>query len=167
MKFFKKINRGVVFTLVVLSLVIVYVCVLGVNHYLMGEEASGFVSSFFRAEEDWRSIPENFRQDSNAYIKSIENDVKKYFANENVYEFYIKNVILSQYEKNTFYTEEECQYKSFATYVNKYDGELLEISVYTEMGVETYDIYMTLCEDDSELKIASLAQPYGADFSIQ
>ena len=167
MGFFKKINRGFALTLVILSVVIVYVCVLGLHHHVLNKKSAAFVASFFEADGDWRSIPEEFRQDSNAYIKSIEEDVRKYFDNENVYKYYINNAILSQYEENNFLEEDECEYKTFETYGSKYDGELFVINVYAEFGAESHDLYLTLRESDAELKIVSFAQPYGDEFSIE
>ena len=84
-----------------------------------------------------------------------------------MYKYYIDNAILSQYEKNHFLEENECEYKTFETYDSKYDGELYEINVYAELGAESHDLYLTLRESDAELKIVSIAQPYGDEFSIE
>ena len=168
MKFLKKINRGAVLFLVVITLVIMYICVLIGKHNKLDNQAAVFMDSFFKAEEDWKSIPEDFRSDSDAYIKTIEKDVKKYFDNESVYEYYIKDAIISQYESNKFLAQEECVYKFFEIDNSKYDGELLEIDLYFSIGKDSdndYDYYtdeikITLRESDSGLKIVSFAEYY-------
>lgn len=173
MRIFKRINRGLILTLVILCFVFVHICVLAAKHDRLEKESASFIAAFFKAEENWKSIPEEFRQDSDEYIKSIEQEAKMYFDNEKVYEYYIKDVILSQYESGKFLKQEECEYSMFETYGSNYDGELLQVSVFVGIGSEIASNYssdnftITLKESDSGLKIVSFAQPFSNEYSIE
>ena len=170
MKIFKKVNRGLVLTLAILTIVIVYICVLTLKHNNLEKESAVFLTSFFKADEEWRSIPEEFRKDADAYVKSIEKEARAYFADERVYEYYINDAILSQYKSNKFLKQEECEYSMFESYESNYDGELLRVRVFVEIGGETEQFFatdnldITLKESDTGLKIVSFARPFAGEY---
>lgn len=47
----------------------------------------------------WKVIPEEYRDDYAGYVKKIEPEVRRYFAEDGAYEYYIENNIHEQYRK--------------------------------------------------------------------
>ena len=91
MKFFRKINLGVIALLIVVISVAVYMIYMNGKHNDLGKKADDFLTSFFESDADWATIPEEYRKDSKSYIESIEKDAKKYFCDDGAYDYYIKN----------------------------------------------------------------------------
>ncbi len=103
MKSFNKINRGLLFTLAVLLVTAIYLISLTVRVKDMKKEAERFMNGFLAADAGWKVIPEEYRDDYAGYVKKIEPEVRRYFAEDGAYEYYIENNIHEQYRKKNFY----------------------------------------------------------------
>lgn len=159
MKFFRKINIGAIVLLIVVISVAVYMVCMNSKHNKIEEEAESFITSFFEADADWATIPEEYRKDSKGYIKSIEKDVKKYFCDDSAYDYYIKYVILVQYNSNKFLNQNEHTFKKSDILSTSFDGKKIEVSMTVDMESISGEVKMTLIESNDGLKISSLNYP--------
>ena len=165
MKFLKKANRGFVFLILLILSVVVYIVVCTIQRNDMKSESEIFIHQFINNEKNWRTIPEEYRDDSEGYIKSIENDVRPYFANDDAYNYYVENVIMLQFEKNVFL--EEVDIDSIFIEAFSYDGKqaVCDIMVNSTIkpsantgssdGVFSNYFRLKLCQENNEIKIVS------------
>lgn len=160
MKFFRKINFGVIVLLIVVISAAVYMIYMNSKYNDLGEEANVFLVSFFEADADWGTVPEEYRKDSKSYIESIEKDVKKYFCDDGAYEFYIKNAILAQYESNNFYDQSDRKFNEATIFETAYDGENFEVFLTVDTSFFSGSVNMTLIEADGGFKIKCLDYPF-------
>ena len=65
-------------------------------------DSENFINQFVDKENGWRVIPDEYKDDLEGYIKSIEEDVRPYFENDKAYDAYIENVIMVQYKDYVF-----------------------------------------------------------------
>ncbi|MFR1517576.1 MAG: hypothetical protein ACLSVG_02190 [Clostridia bacterium] len=103
MKGLKKINRGLLLTLAVAVVVLIYIIVLSIKVENMKDDAERFLNGFLAADAGWKVIPEEYKEDYEGYISEIGPAVRKYFADEGAYDYYIENNIHAQYRMQTFY----------------------------------------------------------------
>lgn len=103
MKGIKKINRGLILTVVVLLAVITYLVIISIKINKMEVEAKSFLETFLAADEKYKVIPDEYRDDYEGYLKKIEPEMRNYFADDGAYEYYVENNIHSQYRNNNFY----------------------------------------------------------------
>lgn len=160
MKFFRKINLGVIALLIVVISVAVYMIYMNGKHNDLEKKADDFITSFFESDADWATIPEEYRKDSKSYIESIEKDAKKYFCDDGAYDYYIKNAILSQYESNSFFDQKDRDFNDAVIFMTGYDGETFEISLNVDTSFFSGDVNMTLIETDDGFKIKCLDYPF-------
>ena len=159
MKFFRKINLGVIALLIVVISVAVYMIYMNGKHNDLGKKADDFLTSFFESDADWATIPEEYRKDSKSYIESIEKDAKKYFCDDGAYDYYIKNAILSQYESNSFFDQKDRDFNDAVILRTGSDGETFEISLNVDTSFYSGDVKMTLIETDDGFRIKCLDYP--------
>ena len=159
MKFFRKINLGVIALLIVVISVAVYMIYMNGKHNDLGKKADDFLTSFFESDADWATIPEEYRKDSKSYIESIEKDAKKYFCDDGAYDYYIKNAILSQYESNSFFDQKDRDFNDAVILRTGYDGETFEISLNVDTSFYLGAVNMTLIETDDGFRIKCLDYP--------
>ena len=165
MKFLKKANRGFVFLILLILSVVVYIVVCTIQRNDMKSESEIFIHQFINNEKNWRTIPEEYRDDSEGYIKSIENDVRPYFANDDAYNYYVENVIMLQFEKNVFLEEVDIDSIFIEVFSYEDNQATCEIMVNsntknsekTESNIVLPENYfkMRLCQEENGIKIIS------------
>lgn len=160
MKFFRKVNFGVILLLVVVIATFAYIICKTSEHSKLDKKAEDFIISFFEADKEWRTIPMEYRDDSSGYVSSIEKDVKAFFCEDGAYEYYIKYAILSQYEDNVFIEENEYVYMHSEISKSIYDGKNYEIEIYVDCGFLVGDFRMSLQESVDGMKISFLNYPF-------
>ena len=127
MKILKKVNRGLLLTILVLIVVGVYVVTLVKEVNGLKTEVEKEATEFLSVQAECMVIPEDFQEDPDAYVAKIEPLLKGFFAEEEAYQFYIENNILSQYKNKMFYKD----YFSELNYlqVNRYEQGILSVSL--------------------------------------
>ena len=155
----KKINFGALVTIVLLVCVVVYVLTMFVKHRELDRQSIPFLNDFFTDDADWRTIPEEYRQDSEGYIKSIEEEVKKYFCDENAYRNYIEYAVLTQYKQNSFVADESNGTCRIKTEGSNFDGEKYKLSVYVSNNIYENSFDVEIVDSDSGIKISSIEGP--------
>ena len=166
MKFLKKANRGIIFLILLILSVSIYIVVCSVKRSDMKSESKVFINQFIDKCNAWHVIPEEYKDDPEGYVKSIEKDVRPYFENDKAYDAYIKNVIMLQYEANTFL--EELDIDSIFIETFSYDGKQAVCEVMVKgttkpsantgsSDIRLYENYfkLKLCQKDNEIKIVS------------
>lgn len=133
MKWFRKVNRGLLFTILVLLIMIVYMITLTVRVKTLCGEADSVLRAFLQADSVCQVIPEEYRTDCDAYLRKIEPELRPYFANDDVYAYYIDHTIRAQYSKNSFYESYrasvgECRFSG-------YENNILDLFCYLMITV--------------------------------
>lgn len=160
----KKVNRGIIVLLCLLLAVVVYVVCISVKGKSLKSQSNDFVYGFLEKDVQWRNIPLEYQNDSDGYIKSIENEVKNYFYDESAYDFYIQNAILSQYQTGNFCPKMSVSLGEFS---DSYDGKYVDCNFYVfvdaentasmenEFNTGSGQYTIRLCENKDSLQIIS------------
>lgn len=158
MKFFRKINVGAILMLIAAVCAVSYMVLMTSKHNDLEEKSKSFIEAFFESDEIWRTVPNEFRNDPQGYIDSIEDEVKQYL-DDDACDYYLKHAILSQFETNVFIEADGHVLDRLEWYECKYDGRIIQIEAWIEMRSCFGDVNITLREDDSGLKITYLNYP--------
>lgn len=156
MRFLRKVNLGAVVSVVLLIGIAVYIVTMTIVHQDLDKESQKFLSSFFAEDADWRTIPEEYRTDSEGYIKSIEKEVKKYFYDDDVYQYYIDIAILSQFDQNLFFENSQSGSCIVDFGSSKFDGKLYEISAYVSNSIYSEPVDVVIVEGDEGIRIDAI-----------
>ncbi len=135
MKWFRKVNRGLLFTILVLLIVIVYMITLTVRVKALCREADSVLRNFLQADSVCQVIPEEYRTDCDAYLRKIEPDLRPYFANDDVYAYYIDHTIRVQYSSHSFY--ESYRASIGESHFSGYENAVLDLSCFLMITVTT------------------------------
>lgn len=154
MKFLRKVNIGAVISVIILTIVVVYMVTLTSKYSDLKKQSDIFMTSFFNENADCVTIPENYRNDYDNYIKSIEEKIKPYFYDDESYNKYLETFILPQFSSNFIANDISANSEMFRC---AYDGEHLEV----DFKVDCFGtVISTLTETDDGLKITSINLGY-------
>lgn len=166
MKFLKKANRGIIFLILLILSVSIYIVVCSVQRSGMMSDSENFINQFVDKENDWRVIPDEYKDDPEGYIKSIEEEVKPYFENDKAYDAYIENVIMVQYKDYVFIEGMDVNRISIELF--SFDGEQATCEFTVDYNMKTSEnagqsdssflgngFKMKLCQVNNEIKIVS------------
>ena len=135
MRSLKKINRGLILTVIVLAAVVIFIVSTVVKVNQLNQDAAIVLDDFIAADSKYKVIPEEYRSDCDAYIKMIEPELRKFFTDDDVYNYYINNNIRSQFKASNFY-------KSYNASVQEM------ISTQYENHILTSDYYVSVSSSD-------------------
>ena len=101
MKILKKINRGLILTVIVVIGVAVYLGCLGSAQAADREEIISICEDYIKAETGYSMLPEKYRkenpeipeQELDAYINEAKTELKKFYVdNENTYKYLLERI---------------------------------------------------------------------------
>ena len=104
MKFWAKINRGLVLTILALFAVVVYLIVLQVSHNAARPEIESICKSYVKTAVNYSMLPQKYRKASPAmpqseldsYLSDMQNDIKAFYPdNEQTYKYVINQYTAS------------------------------------------------------------------------
>ena len=75
MRFFRKVNFGVILLLVVVIATFAYIICKTSEHSKLDKKAEDFIISFFEADKEWRTIPMEYRDDSSGYVRMVRMNI--------------------------------------------------------------------------------------------
>ncbi len=140
MKFFKKVNRGALLTLLVFLGVVIYLISVEVSHSIEKPKIQEICEKYIQADVSYNMLPEKYRVESpempksefNDYIKKMEADVRAFYPENSLsVDFYVdslKESLNKQAEGNGVVLEYKKEIKRYNDFTFNGDSVIVEVT---------------------------------------